>query len=176
MQKKSVASGKSDEWLKETWNSYSSQIYNLCRAKCEDKEDAMDVFQNVALRFCQHAKDIEYNDSIYPWLYKVFKNCFYDHVRFRQRLSPFSWASDVMGDYLALPIEKSVFYRSSNQKNDELNCVMRSLSVEDRRLIDLTFKKGLTVEEVSSILGRSFNTVVKRRNSAIKRAKKAMFG
>lgn len=167
---------KADKWVNEVWNTYSPQIYNLCRMNCDDKEDAKDVFQNVALRFCQNAKKIKYRDSVYPWLFQVFKNCFYDYVRFRQRLSPFSRVADTVGDYTALPAEKSVFYKAGNQGNDELNRAVGTLSTRDRELIDMIFQKGLSTNELSAHYGVSFNAIIKRRHSAIKRAKKALLG
>ncbi len=167
---------KVDRWLEEMWRIYSPQIYNLCRMNCGSREDALDVLQNVALRFCQNAKKIKYGDSIYPWLFQVFRNCFYDYARHRQKQAPFSVVSDVMGDYMALPAEKSVFYREGNQKNDELDRAVGSLSRRDRELIDLTFHKGLTTEELSALYGVSFNTITKRRKSAIKRARNVLLG
>lgn len=167
---------KGDKWLEETWGTYSPQIYNLCRMNCANREDAMDVFQNVALRFCQHARTVEYTDSIYPWLFRVFRNCFYDYARFRQKLSPFSIISDNAVDYMALPVESSVFYKAGNQKNDELRRVVASLSRRDRELIDMTFHKGLTTEELSTLYKVSFSAIVKRRHSAIKRAKEVLLG
>lgn len=167
---------KVDRWLEEMWRIYSPQIYNLCRMNCGSREDALDVLQNVALRFCQNAKKIKYGDSIYPWLFQVFRNCFYDYARHRQKQAPFSIVSDVMGDYMALPAEKSVFYREGNQKNDELDRAVGSLSRRDRELIDLTFHKGLTTEELSALYGVSFNTITKRRKSAIKRARNVLLG
>ena len=165
---------KVDRWLEEMWRIYSPQIYNLCRMNCGSREDALDVLQNVALRFCQNAKKIKYGDSIYPWLFQVFRNCFYDYARHRQKQAPFSVVSDVMGDYMALPAEKSVFYREGIQKNDELDRAVGSLSRRDRELIDLTFHKGLTTEELSALYGVSFNTITKRRKSAIKRARNVL--
>lgn len=167
---------KVDRWLEEMWRIYSPQIYNLCRMNCGSREDALDVLQNVALRFCQNAKKIKYGDSIYPWLFQVFRNCFYDYARHRQKQAPFSVVSDVMGDYMALPAEKSVFYKEGNQKNDELYRAVSSLSRRDRELIDLTFHKGLTTEELSALYGVSFNTITKRRKSAIKRARSVLLG
>ena len=167
---------KVDRWLEEMWRIYSPQIYNLCRMNCGSREDALDVLQNVALRFCQNAKKIKYGDSIYPWLFQVFRNCFYDYARHRQKQAPFSVVSDVMGDYMALPAEKSVFYKEGNQKNDELYRAVSSLSRRDRELIDLTFHKGLTTEELSALYGVSFNTITKRRKSAIKRARNVLLG
>ena len=80
VQAKKSRQKKKDLWLEETWDSYSTQIYNLCKAKCGNREDARDVFQNVALKFCQNAGNVKYRDSIYPWLYQVFRNCFYDNT------------------------------------------------------------------------------------------------
>lgn len=167
---------KSDRWLEETWDTYSPQIYNLCKTRCGNTDDAKDVLQNVALRFCQSAKKIRYGDSVFPWLLQVFRNCFYDHVRFRQKQSPFSMVADVVGDYMALPAERSIFYRPGNQRNDELKRALDSLSRRDKELIDLTFQKGLTSEELSALYGVSVNTIVKRRHSAIKRTRNVLLG
>ena len=167
---------KDDKWLEETWNTYSPQIYNLCRARCGNREDAKDVYQNVALRFCQSAPKIAYENSVLPWLLQVFRNCFYDHMRFRQKQSPFSMVADVVGDYMALPAERSVFFRLGNQRNDELKRALDSLSRRDKELIDLTFHKGLTSEELSVLYGVSVNTIVKRRHSAIKRTRNVLLG
>ena len=167
---------KDDKWLEETWNTYSPQIYNLCRTRCGNKEDAKDIYQNVALRFCQSAQKIVYDESVFPWLMQVFRNCFYDHVRFRQKQSPFSMVADVVGDYMALPAERSIFYRPGNQRNDELKRALDSLSRRDKELIDLTFQKGLTSEELSALYGVSVNTIVKRRHSAIKRTRNVLLG
>ena len=77
---------------------------------------------------------------------------------------------------MALPAERSLFFRRENQKNDELNRVVESLSRRDRELIDLAFQKGLTSEELSVLYGVSVNTIVKRRHSAVKRAKAVLLG
>lgn len=167
---------KNDEWVEEAWRTYSPQIYNLCKMSCGSCEDAKDVFQNVALRFFKYAKSIKYGDSVYPWLFRVFRNCFYDYVRFRQKMMPFSIASDVMGDYMSLPAESSVFYREGNQKNDDLLRVVNSLSSSDRELIDMAFHKGLSTEELSALYGVSFSAIAKRRKSAIKRARNVLLG
>ena len=167
---------KNDKWIEDAWKAHSPQIYNLCRMSCESSEDAKDVFQNIALRFFKCAKSIKYGDSVFPWLFRVFRNCFYDYVRFRQKMMPFSIASDVVGDYMALPAESSVFYREGNQKNDDLMRVVNSLSRSDRELIDMTFHKGLSTEELSALYGVSFSAITKRRKSAIKRARNVLLG
>ena len=166
----------SEKWVEQAWESYSPQIYNLCKMKCANREDARDVFQNVALRFCQNAQEIVYDKSIFPWLFRVFRNCFYDYVRSRQRESPFSKVSDVMGNYAALPEESSVFFKAGNKKNDELDRAVESLSPNDRFLIDMTFEKGLSIKEISMLCGLPLNTAAKRRYSAIKKARKALLG
>jgi RNA polymerase sigma-70 factor (ECF subfamily) len=163
-----------EEWVQETWNSYSSQIYNLCKAKCMDGEDAKDLFQNVALRFCQNANKIMYHDSIYPWLLCVLRNCFFDSTRRKNRESPFTCVFDTIGDYMSIPLEKSVFYKPGNYPNDELDRIVNTLSGTDRELIDMQFHRGLSTRELSSMYGLSFNAVSKRRLSAIKRARRAL--
>ena len=84
--------------------------------------------------------------------------------------------ADVVGDYMALPAERSVFFRLGNQRNDELKRALDSLSRRDKELIDLTFHKGLTSEELSVLYGVSVNTIVKRRHSAIKRTRNVLLG
>lgn len=165
-----------ERWVQETWKAYSPQIYNLCRSKCTNRDDAKDLFQNVALRFCQNAQKIMYQDSVYPWLIRVLRNCFYDAKRLRCKEPPFSCVSDVLGDYMALPQERSLFFQSGNVQNDELNRIVRSLSQADREVIDMAFHKGLTNEEMSAMYGVSLNAMSKRRHSAIKRARRVLIG
>ena len=165
-----------EEWVQETWNAYSPQIYNLCKAKCTNREDAKDLFQNVALRFCQNAHKIMYQDSVYPWLIRVLRNCFYDSARLRYKEPPFTHVSDILGDYMTIPQERSVFFKPGNIQNDELNRIVGSLSKDDKELIDLAFHKGLTSEEMSSMYGVSLNAICKRRHSAIKRARRVLIG
>ena len=165
-----------EEWVQKTWNSYSPQIYNLCKSKCMDKEDAKDLFQNVALRFCQNADKIMYQESVFPWLVCVLRNCFCDAARHKNREPTFSHVSDIMGDYKTLPVERSVFYKPGNCRNDELKRTVNRLSNEDRELIEMAFLKGLTTKELSAMYGVSFNAISKRRLSAIKRARRLFMG
>ena len=165
-----------EEWVQRTWKSYSTQIYNLCRSKCQNQDDAKDLFQNVALRFCQNAGKIRYQESVFPWLVCVLRNCFYDSTRRKNREHPFTRVSDVIGDYTAISAERSAFYKPGNVTNDELNRAVGSLSAADRELIEMQFHRGISTHELSSMYGASFNAISKRRLSAIKRVRKALLG
>jgi len=165
-----------EEWVQKTWDTYSHQIYNLCRAKCTNQEDAKDLFQNVALRFCQNANKIMYQGSVYPWLVCVLRNCFFDSTRRKNREAPFTCVFDTVGDYMSIPLERSVFYKPGNIQNDELHRVVSLLPSSDKELIENSFLKGFSTEELSSMYGVSFNAISKRRLSAIKRARKTLIG
>ena len=73
-------------------------------------------------------------------------------------------------------VHEPTIKKPTNPKNDELRRVVASLSRRDRELIDMTFHKGLTTEELSTLYKVSFSAIVKRRHSAIKRAKEVLLG
>ena len=60
------------DWIESIWQRYSGTIYKLCVSKCKAEEDAKDLFQTVALKFCQNAASLKERRFFFHWFSCVF--------------------------------------------------------------------------------------------------------
>ncbi|MCF0215179.1 MAG: sigma-70 family RNA polymerase sigma factor [Fibrobacteraceae bacterium] len=160
-------------WVESVWKLHSDKIYKLCSMRCGGEDSADDLFQEVALKFCQNAGGVNSPDSILAWLAVVIRNCHYDYMRGKFHMNPVSCLSESERVfYEAAPNEKSVFFHKSREEENMENNVVRALAVLDpfeRLLVDLCFCGGASTHEVGRILGISKSAVTKKRRKAVEK-------
>lgn len=165
------------DWVDEIWKENAPKIYKLCLQKCECKEEADDLFQEVALRFCRNADTLDISTPLFPWLSTVMFRCRSDS--FKRKMLPMSSLCDVKAEY-GCDIEDMIPDRNLDGELDslsiqkELSLLMLELTAYERMLVELSVIGGMTLEEISRILGISKGSVARRRQDAFEKMREKM--
>lgn len=174
--------GKSlPNWVGCVWEKYSNRIYKLCRSKCATKAEADDLFQEVALKFCQNANVLNNGTYLYPWLETVLLHCHYSEYRRRDggRVIPVSTLCETSAAYdeLNLKLESMREDKISEEAlQNEFAILLNELSPLERMIVDLSVIGGFNVREISRLIGLSKSNIVCRRVEAFKKMREKMLG
>ena len=174
--------GKSlPDWVGSVWKKYSCRIYKLCRSKCTTKDEADDLFQEVALKFCQNANELNNGTYIYPWLETVLLHCHYS--RYRKigltPVVPLSILCDTHAFYeendlkFELPPKDEI---SEEAVMNEFAILLDVLSPLERMIVELSVVGGFNIREISRLIGLSKSNIINRRMDAFKKMREKMQG
>ncbi len=167
------------DWVGAVWEKYSYRIYKLCLQKCGVKDEADDLFQEVALRFCQRANNLDAGIYLLPWLETVLLHCHYSGYRKRHvgREIPFSSLRDQQADYRAFeervcaPSDGSVRMESVMS---EFSVLLEALNPLEKMIVELSVVGGFRVTDLSAIFGLSRKAVTKRKMRAYQKMREKM--
>jgi RNA polymerase sigma-70 factor, ECF subfamily len=146
------------------YDHYSAALFGIINQIVSDPETASDVLQEV---FVSIWKKIELYDNrkgrLFTWMLNIARNAAIDKVRSRmyqdeQKNQPMS--ESVNTAYNAAAVK-------ANIDDVGLKKVLTKLKDEHRVLIDLSYYKGFTHEEISKALDIPLGTVKTRIRSAL---------
>lgn len=149
---------------------YENKIYNLSYYTLKNKEDALDVTQDVCLKIYKSIEKFKGNSKISTWIYRITYNTCLDYLRKKK---------DEISYEEAVNFEIDNEYRVENivEKNEIKNeikkCILK-LGNDHRTIIILRDINGLSYQEISEILGIEIGTVKSRVNRAREALKKEL--
>lgn len=162
------------ETLEQFWKRHSEEIYTLCEQKCPTAEDARDLFQTIALKFCENLRNIMDRTDIMPWIITVMKNSYLDEVNERNRMKTMTSVLEDSPDYMPFSVEDAAFYSrpATAEQRMFLFKTLGLLTPLERMLLEMRYLGGFSVRELGGILGLSENAVRKRRLHAFKKLRR----
>lgn len=139
-------------------------FYYLIRMTGGDYDLSRDILQESFTRCLERYG--EQIDSI-ALLYKIARNLVIDHNRNSGRNEPIDekYAVD------AIPIDHQILIREQYRKMLD---ALRSLSLDDREVLNLVAGESVSYREIASILGTTENSIKVRVHRARKRLRKVM--
>jgi len=165
-------------WVGAVWKKYSYRIYKLCLQKCATKEDAEDLFQEVALRFCKKAKELNNNKGLYAWFQTVLLHCHYSIYRKKMdKMVPLSRLHEHVCDYDSMETVKFVIPDekiSPEAVMNEFSLLLDELNPLERMIVELSVVGGIGVRDLSRLIGLSKVNIIARRNEALEKMKLKM--
>ena len=169
----------SPDWVGSVWKKYSCRIYKLCRSKCATKDEADDLFQEVALKFCQNAKELDSDICILPWLETVLLHCHYSGYRKRggYHVIPLSRLCDTMATYDDKNVQMDLLPEDGLNGSAVLNeyaLLLGTLNPLEKMIVELSVVGGFNVREISHLIGLSKSNIVNRRYAAFKKMREKM--
>lgn len=172
--------GKSlPNWVGSVWEKYSKRIYKLCRSKCTTKAEADDLFQEVALKFCQNANVLNNGTYLYPWLETVLLHCHYSEHRKHEgvHVIPISALHDTSAPYDEHDLKLDLIPSdeiSDEAVMNEFTVLLNELEPLERMIVELSVVGGFKVREISRLIGLSKSNIVVRRMEALKKMREKM--
>lgn len=165
---------KLPKWVESVWQLNSPKIYKLCEIKCGNVDDAKDLFQTIALKFCQNASQLVSKDYALPWLIRVLQNAFYDMVTNRNVEHTVLFVKEPMTAYSAIPEEEGLFFSNSKENLDDYDILLSILSPLDRMIIEMSYVGGFSCVEIGAVVGLSENAIRKRRHVGLEKLRQKL--
>ena len=162
--------------IEELWQRYSETIYKLCVVRCNSAEEAKDLFQTVALKFCENVKQLSDREDMLPWLISVMRHTHLDLRTEKKRTLCMSGYQGCYSEYASFCEEESMFYecRPASELLYAMEQTLERVTPLERMLVEMKFYGGFSVRELSNIFGLSENAVRKRRFAALRKMKRMM--
>jgi RNA polymerase sigma-70 factor, ECF subfamily len=151
---------------------YRARIYSFLLRLTRDATLAGDLNQEVWLRLASHARGLQSNTALAPWLFTVARNLFVSHRRWalldRDRLAELGlWRSRVE---IPTPLDKAVVA----EVHGLLERAIAALPAAQRELILLISVEGFSIDAVANMLDVRQETLRKRLSRARAAIKKAL--
>ncbi|MEO1287446.1 MAG: sigma-70 family RNA polymerase sigma factor [Chloroflexota bacterium] len=153
------------EAISEIYRQYVDSIYQFCRLRLGNAEQAEDITSTVFTKLLQSiAKGNAPQYHLRGWLFKVARNAIYD----------------TYGKNIPLPLETIEQIDAGDSINpetivnqelnaDALRASLQELSPDQQEVILLRFDQQLSLRETADILGKNINTVKALQFRAVNR-------
>ena len=148
-----------------TFHSYKTLVYNLSYRILLDREDALDVSQEVFLTLFQKITHFRGDCSLKSWIFRITFNKSLNKKKWWRRRGKFNTES------LSLFHTEHIKSRDGQQPDASLQCreiedlvrrSMQKLPLVQRAVILLRDMEGCSYEEIAEITGASTGTVKSR--------------
>jgi RNA polymerase sigma-70 factor, ECF subfamily len=148
---------------------WEKRIYNYLLRLVKNREDALDLAQDVFLKAYQNLRKLEDPDRFAPWIYRIAHNEAYSYLR---KNRPETELEDAQFEpwlkpgpsRRMLPIEVSLAVERA----------LTRLSEDQREAVVLKIYQGFKFEEMADILGCPVSTVKSRLYTALDLLKDAL--
>ena len=127
---------------------YADMVYKIAYRYVANPTDADDVFSETFLAYFKKERTFEEEEHRKAWLIRVTINCAKDLLRGKT-----PW--EELNEEIA---EDNTFSLDSEEQLD-LRAAIQQLRLEYREVICLHYLEGLSIQDISAILGRNENTV-----------------
>lgn len=138
---------------------WEKRVFNYLLRLVRNREDALDLCQDVLLKVYQNLRKLEDADRFAPWMYRIAHNEAYSMLRRKKPeddLETSSYDMPTLGGGM-LPMETAL----------AVDAALRRLSEEQREAVVLKVYQGFKFEEMSEILGCPLSTVKSRLYTAL---------
>jgi RNA polymerase sigma-70 factor, ECF subfamily len=143
---------------------WEKRVYNYLLRLTANREDALDLTQDVFLKAYQNLRKLDNAERFAPWLYRIAHNEAYSMFRKRRpeadvdEMEPVGTELGItVGGSSVFPIELSLAVASALER----------LSPEQREAVVLKIYQGFKFEEMSEILECPVSTVKSRLYTAL---------
>lgn len=149
---------------------HEKMIYGICLRMCGNRDDAMDVAQETAVRIWRNIGKFTGNAALSTWIYRIATNACLDHLRRRRD----SLSIDELGEEGYSPVaaesETPEAVLQGTETMRSLERALERLPEDQRSAVVLRDVQSLSYDEVADVLGVNLNTV----KSRISRGRRAL--
>src|SRR5499426_2817597 len=132
---------------------YERQIYRVCYRFVENRDDAMDLAQEVFIKAFEHLGTFRRESSLKTWLYRIAMNHCINHVK---KHSPeFIEVNEYTGSVRA-SVQSQLEER---EQREQFRRLVKQLPPKLKAILELRINEQLSYEEIAKISGRSVSTI-----------------
>jgi RNA polymerase sigma-70 factor (ECF subfamily) len=132
---------------------YERQIYRVCYRFVENREDAMDLAQEVFIKAFEHLPSFRRESSLKTWIYRIAMNHCINHVKKNSR--EFVEVTEYIGSTPA-SIQSDLEHR---EQREQLRRMVKFLPPKQKAILEMRINEELSYEEIAKMSGRSVSTI-----------------
>jgi len=132
---------------------YERQIYRVCYRFVENREDAMDLAQEVFIKAFEHLGSFRRESSLKTWLYRIAMNHCINHVK--KHSQEFVEVSEYTGSVRAT-VQSQL---EDREQREQFRRLVQQLPPKQKAILELRINEQLSYEEIARISGRSISTI-----------------
>lgn len=163
--------------FEELLKKYLKPVYNFLYQLTHDKSVSDDLAQETFFKTWRNIKKFNTEKNFKTWLFAIAKNSAFDYLK-KKKTIPFSnfldeegnSALDNLSDKEILPDELLAKAESVEIIKEKLN----DLPEYYRLILLLHYKEDFSLQEISKILGKPYNTIKSQHQRVLKRLAKLL--
>ena len=132
---------------------YERQIYRVCYRFVENREDAMDLAQEVFIKAFEHLPGFRRESSLKTWLYRIAINHCINHVK------KHSHEFVQVTEYTSSVRPMVHAQLEENEQREHFRRMVKFLPPKQKAILELRMNEQLSYEEIARISGRSVSTI-----------------
>jgi RNA polymerase sigma-70 factor, ECF subfamily len=160
------------------FDKYREKVYRISYRFVRQKEDALEITQDVFLRVSQSLGNFKTDSKFFTWLYRITVNRAIDFLRQRkgkaQDLDPEILEAEgrVVGERTPepSPLEKA----EEEELSEKVEAAVAKLSEKHRAVFLLHSMENLSYKEIAQVVGTSIGTVMSRLFYARRRLQQSL--
>src|SRR5947207_9881655 len=132
---------------------YERQIYRVCYRFVENRDDALDLAQDVFVKAFEHLATFRREARLKTWLYRIAINHCLNHVK--KHAQEFVEVTEYTGS-----VRASAHAQLEDQEQREhFRRLVKQLPPKQKAILELRINEQLSYEEIARISGRSVSTI-----------------
>jgi len=162
------------EALKEIFDKYHKKVYSIAYGVVRQREDALDVVQEVFIKLFRSIKNFKGRSNFYTYLYRMVMNTAIDHKR--KAGKQFMSSLNEEGSFEPSDEAERGPERILLQKELEERVKLAMDKLPDEQKAALIFRdvEGLSYQEMAEAMGCSIGTVMSRLHYGRKRMQESL--
>jgi len=132
---------------------YERQIYRVCYRFVDNREDAMDLAQEVFIKAFEHLTTFRRESSLKTWLYRIAMNHCINHVK--KHSQEFVEISEYTGSIRA----SAQSQMEDREQREHFRRMVKQLPPKQKAILELRINEQLSYDEIAKISGRSVSTI-----------------
>lgn len=137
-------------------SNYDDMIYRIAFSITKNKSDADDIFQEVFLKYIQHANTYKFKNEehLKRWLIKVCVNCSKDMVS-----SNWSKHISIDDDENNIDIADNISILNDSEVNIDIRNALNSIPAKYRTVIYLYYFENLSTKDIANVINSNSTLV-----------------
>ena len=163
-------------------NAYQNKVYGVAYGVIHNREDALDIAQDVFIKAFKKLRSFRGSSSFYTWLYRITVNMAIDHARKKRQTVSVEYDDRLLdeaapegaarGPKQASPLEAL----KREELNETIMNAIMELPEEQRATVILREIEDLSYAQIAAVLGCSIGTVMSRLHYARKKLRTKLSG
>ena len=132
---------------------YERQIYRICYRFVNNRDDAMDLAQEVFIKAFEHLGNFRRESSMKTWLYRIAMNHCINHVK--KHSQEFVEVTEAVGSVRS----SAQSQLEDSEQREHFRRLVKQLPPKQKAILELRINEQLSYEEIAKISGRSISTI-----------------